>query len=297
MKELTVAAFCCLVATASVAAQHWALSASPPAAPPTIDLEDRRALAAGHDAALLGEITLNQTNAPDAASGEDVVGDPVPDNPGSRPKISLTVSGPLRQGDAVYLDLNANGAIDPGEGLWISPASGEASASFFLESPVPGSMAIHYVPNGNDIMERGEFVILATVAYGESSHADPDSLLWRTPLKYDGTSFPVILAPTANLDNQFRVTCDSGGPSCVVFVECRDRGQDADDYFAELHAIEDRKTVRMSQDDLAGIFGVRDWTEHLSCHVLSDDPVEIQVLTRRATPTIFNTPQSPPWRP
>ena len=197
----------------------------------------------------------------------------------------------------MYLDLNANGATDPGEGLWISLASGEASASFFLESPVPGSMAIHYAPNGNDILERGEFVISATVDYGEASHADPDALSWRTPLQYDGTSFPVILPRADNSDSQFRATCDSGGPSCVVFLECRDRGQNADTYFAELHAIEDKTTVRMSQDDLAGILGVRDWTEHLSCHVLSNDPVEIQVLTRRATPTIFNTPQSPPCSP
>ncbi len=108
----------------------------------------------------------------------------------------------------------------------------------------------------------------------------------------------VLSPPTDDLDNQLRVTCDSGGPSCVVFLECRDQGRNADDYFAELHAIRDKQTVRMSQDDLADILGIRDWTEHLSCRVLSSDPVDIQVLTRaKRIRTIFDTPQSPPWWP
>lgn len=298
MTTSLIAGFCCMVA------QHWVLSVTPPASPPTIDLEDRRVLAAGNPTALLGEITITETTAPNPAREEDSVIDLVSVHRG-RSEVNVSVSGPLRAGDAVFLDLDANGAQDPGEELKINPSSGEASASFFSDALMPSSWAIRYLPNGKDLMKRGEFVISATVDYGESSHADPDALSWRTPLQYDGaSSFAVISPPTYrrlgpdDWDNQFRVTCDSGGPSCVVFLECRDRGRNADHYLAELHAIGDKQTVRMSQDDLADIFGGRDWTEYLSCHVLSSDPVEVQVLTRaKRIQTIFDTPQSPPWWP
>lgn len=276
-------------------AQHWVLSVTPPASPPAIDLEDRRVLAAGNPTAPLGEITITEITDPNPAREEDSVIDLASVHRGLS-EVNVSVSGPLRAGDAVFLDLDANGALDPGEELRIDPSSGEASASFFPDALMSDSRAIRYLPNGKDLMKRGEFVISATVDYGESSHADPDGLSWKTPLQYYGaSSFAVISPRTDDLDNQFRVTCDSGGPSCVVFLECRDRGQNADDYFAELHPIGDKQTVRMSQDDLAGTLGVRDWSEGRSCYLLSNDPVSVQVLTRSKLNPIFHTPQTHPW--
>lgn len=278
-------------------AQHWVLSVTPPASPPAIDLEDRRVLAAGNPTALLGEITITETTAPNPAREKDSVINLISVHRG-RAEVNLSVSGPLREGDAVFLDLDANGAQDPGEELKIDPSSGEASASFFPDALMPGGRAIRYLPNGNDIMKRGEFVISATVDYGESWHADPDALSWRTPLQYDAVSaFAVIprrTEDTEGVGTHIRVTCDSGGPSCAVFLECRDRGQDADDYLAELDEIEDKGTAHMSQDNLAGILGIRDWSEGLSCYLLSNDPVSVQVLTQSKLNPIFHTPQTHP---
>ena len=212
--------------------------------------------------------------------------DHVLDNRGHA-EMNLSVSGPLRWGDAVFLDLDANGTLDPGEALWIDPSSGEALASFSLDALASGSKAIHYVPNGDDMMERGEFVISATVDYDESSHADPDALSWRTPLQHDGVSAFALIPPlTEESIGHFRVTCASGGPPCAVFLDCRGRGQDAD-YLAELDAIEDKETLRMSEDDLADILGVRDRTDRPSCRVLSNHPVEVQVLVRSGFPPIY----------
>ncbi|MYE81364.1 MAG: hypothetical protein F4X36_05865, partial [Gammaproteobacteria bacterium] len=187
-----VAAVCCVAAAVSVSAQDWVLSVTRPASPPAIDLEDRRVLAAGNRAALLGEITITEAGAPRSAREEDGVIDVILDDPDQHPELNLSISGPVRQGDAMYLDLNANGATDPGEGLWISPSSREASASFSLDALAPGSMAIHYVPNGNDLMKHGEFSVSATVDYGESPRADQDALRWTTPLQYDGTAFRIV---------------------------------------------------------------------------------------------------------
>ena len=74
-----------------------------------------------------------------------------------------------------------------------------------------------------------------------------------------------------------RIRCASGGPPCVVFVECGDREQDADYFCAELEAIEDKETVHLSRNDLAKANGpdVDDGAEELSCHVLSNDPVKV----------------------
>lgn len=93
----------------------------------------------------------------------------------------------------------------------------------------------------------------------------------------------------------FRVKCASGGPSCAVFLDCRDQDRDADCVFAELDAIKDKGTVRLSEDDLADILGVPDWSERLSCELLSNDPVVVQVLVR--SNSMFNAPQSPPRWP
>lgn len=93
-------------------------------------------------------------------------------------------------------------------------------------------------------------------------------------------------------EEYFRVKCTSGGPSCAVFLECRDQDQAADCFFAQLDAIEDKGTVRLSQDDLADILGVPDWPERLSCKLLSNDPVEVQVLVRFNP--ILHSPQTTP---
>ena len=277
-----IAAFCCVAATASVSAQHWVLSVTRPASPPAIDLDDRRVLAAGNHAALLGEITITEAPAPDTTREEDGVINLVLDDPGRRPEINLSILGPIRQGDAMYLDLNANGATDPGEGLWINPSSGEASASFSLDTAAPGSMAIHYVPNGNDPMERGEFAVSATVGYGESPHVDPDALSWTTRLQYHGVRFNVgpRIDPADPGTPHIRVRCSSGGPSCIVFLECRSHDRDEDDFFAELDAIEDKGMLLLSLDDLATMLGGSDWIKTRSCQLLSNDPVEVQVLVR-----------------
>ena len=182
----------------------------------------------------------------------------------------------------MYLDLNANGATDPGEGLWISPSSREASASFSLDALAPGSMAIHYVPNGNDLMKHGEFSVSATVDYGESPRADQDALRWTTPLQYDGTAFRIVFpGNTIYPDDPFvRVKCTSGGPSCIVFLECRHQDRYAEDFFAKLDMIEDDVTLLLSPNDLARLLGASDWTESRSCRLLTSDPVKVQVLVR-----------------
>lgn len=279
MTSRLIAAFCCVIATVSVSAQHPVLSVTPPASPPAIDLENRRNLAAGNRTAQLGSITITETTAPNPAREEDGATDFVPDNRGHS-EMNLSVFGPLRQGDAVFLDLDANGAPDPGEELRINPSSGSASAGFSLDVLAPGGRAIHYMPNGNDMMERGEFVISATVDYDESLQADPDDLSWRTPLQYHGVSaIAVFPRPTGVLgeDPHIRVRCASGGPSCVLFFECRDQGPDADYFFDKIGTIEDEWTIRLSPYDFSNILSVRDWTERPSCHLLSDKPLEVLV--------------------
>ena len=117
----------------------------------------------------------------------------------------------------------------------------------------------------------------------------------------DGASFsPRLIAaiprPTgivATDETYFRIRCASGGPSCAVLLECRDQDRDADCLLAELDPIEDQETVRLSQDDLANILGVDDWPERLSCKLLSDEPVEVQVLVRFNP--ILHYPQTTPW--
>lgn len=281
---MKIAALCCVVTALSVSAQHWVLSVTRPASPPAIDLEDRRVLAAGSRVALLGEITIAETTAPDSAREEDGVIDLVLDDEGRRPAINLSISGPIRQGDAMYLDLNANAATDPGEGLWINPSSGEASASFVLDALPPRSMAIHYVPNGNDEMKRAQFVISAsaTVDYGGSPQGDSQALSWRTRLQYDGTAFKIRFPdrPVSRDRPYVRVKCSSGGPSCIVFLHCRGQHHDEDDFFAELDAIEDKGMLMLSPNDMDHLLGARDWTEELPCDLLSKDPVKVQFLVR-----------------
>ena len=101
---------------------------------------------------------------------------------------------------------------------------------------------------------------------------------------------------TADADGTFvRVKCTSGGPSCAVFLECRDQERDTYCFFAELDAIEDQGAIRLSRSDLADALGVPDWPERLSCNLLSSDSVTVQVLVRSISIPIHQAPQAPPW--
>ena len=91
-----------------------------------------------------------------------------------------------------------------------------------------------------------------------------------------------------------RVQCASGGPACAVFLECRDQERDTDCFFAELDPIEDQGAMRLSRNDLADTLGVPDWPERLSCKLLSNDAVTVQVLVRSISIPIHQAPQAPP---
>ena len=250
-----------------------------------ISLEDRTMLAAGADVELA---TVNITAGTQVeADGETVFAD----GDGSEADIDITITGALRDTDAVYVDLNADQVIDDGEAIDITEGVGWGS---FRLADVPSGTMIRYVPDGETPMKRGEFSTSFAVNYDAESAIDPAPVSASANTYYAGVdtearAYAIPNAGTTNDIANVRFTCESAGSAaCTVFLDCN--GQDGEAYFGELGStIAAGATTVLQAEAIGEVLDIDAWAGRLSCDVLSGNDVSVQVLVRSGGSLINNT--------
>jgi hypothetical protein len=193
----------------------------------------------------------------------------------------------FQDGDMVYIDDGG----DVGEEFVIS--DGVASRSVGLNS---GSVKVMYLPSGeSSLTHKTEFVTSAETEFTGAANLNRSARAATSTLRLQGITDDGVkayaIAPVGHTDEaNVRVTCESGAmPGCRVFFECRD--QDGVSTFGEAGAaVEPNATGRWNQAAIQEALGLDEsWAGRLSCNVLSDKGVSVQVLTRSVGVLVNNT--------
>ena len=242
-----------------------------------IDIADRTKLAKKAKAIPLGTLSYTASAAKQADGAKDFAS-----NLGATANITVSVSGPVREDDTLFFDQNVNGEMESRERLTV--ANGVASRVFRLSYAQSGA-GVHYTPDGKTTMARSTFTTNFAVEYDATGLVDPEAVSAMAELVYDGVNMEArayAINPPGTEDEltSVRIRCEAGGSAaCTVFLEC-----DADDgksHFGELNATIDADAMTvLDSAAVAGVLGADTWSGLLSCDVLSDKDVSVQVLTR-----------------
>ena len=208
---------------------------------------------------------------------------------GAEADVAVTASALGNDGTA-YIDLNANNAMDDGEALPI--VEGVASESVRLSAA--GAATVYYTPDGETPMRSSTFTTSFAVDYDAESAVDPaDAVSGSASLEYQGVELQAraYAIPNAGMNDigNVRIRCGAGGDTtCAVFLDCD--GQDGTGYFGELSStVAAGATMVLQAEGIGEALGVDAWNGRLSCDVMSNRNVSVQVLVRSDGSLINNT--------
>ena len=217
-----------------------------------------------------------------------------------RGSLNVTVEGDFRQGDEVWLDLDQDGEGSANEALTLDGSF--MRGSFGLDTVVGNpdaavgangefdgehglrTSALKYSPNGSDPLRSGTLRSTFSVEMANEGAPRKPQQIGEFTMTYAGIEAERTVHGIAPLDSSemsnLRIKCESSVP-CTVYLECDDA--DGDTWFAQLEEpVANRETLRLSSAALAQTLGMEDvgWSGRLSCAVLSERDVAVQVLAR-----------------
>ena len=209
---------------------------------------------------------------------------------GANANITVTVSGQVRDADSIFFDLNANNTMDAKEELSIT--SGIGTKTVRLSNTNSGAK-VYYSPGGTVAMKQGKINTSFAVEYDSPTATSPGDEKASAMLDYAGVTNQAraYAIPNAGMDDigNVRIKCDaSSSAKCTVFLQCN--GQDGMDYFGELSStIAGGATTVLQAEGIGEAINADTWAGRLSCDVLSDADVSVQVLVRSDGSLINNT--------
>ena len=258
--------------------------------PGAIDLDDRGKLAAAATNVKIGSLSyMVDVDAFEADGKTSFAGE---GGEGTQANITVTVSGMVRDSDTVYFDQDDDKKMGPKEELTIT--DGVASKIFRLSNigNIDGT-SVYFVPDGTTAMTAGTITAMFAVEYDATSVVDPMPVSGMVLLEYDGIAKKArayaIPNPGTNDIANVRIKCGAEGDAmCTVFLACSE--QDGTPHFEELGTtIAAGATVVLQAEDIGEVLDTDTWDGRLSCDVLSDEAVSVQVLVRSDGSLINNT--------
>jgi hypothetical protein len=256
-----------------------------------IDRADRTSLAKGAErihVATLGIAITDDPSVPVQDDGETAF--TLSDS--GRGDVSVAVIGNVRDTDTAFFDRDADGKMDDGEALDVG--GGAASESFRLDGTKSGAR-VYVVPDGDTMIERGEFLTIFSVEYDEPTNQNPGSAYAVAVLQYDGIAFRSSAYAIPGPDNEatdvanVRLKCEASTFStCTVYLDCD--AQDGTSYFGQVPTkLSGGVTEHLTSAEIADLLGVDTWEGRLSCDVLATSATSSQVLVRTGGALINNT--------
>ena len=217
-----------------------------------------------------------------------------------RGSLNVSVEGDFRPGDDVWLDLDQDGEASANEALTLdgsfmrgsftldtvvgNPNAAQGANGDFDREHGLRTSALRYSPNGSDPLRSGTLRSTFSVEMARDGAPGKPQQIGEFTMTYAGIAAERTVQGIAPLDSSevsnLRIKCESSVP-CTVYLECDDG--DGETWFAQLaDPVANRATLRLSSADLAQALGMDDvgWSGRLSCAVLSQRDVAVQVLAR-----------------
>ena len=237
-----------------------------------------------------GSIVLGSFDSTPNAAALDADSMSFVETSGSEANINITVEGGnVSAGDTIHFETDDE--MGAGEKEMLSINGSVATGSFRLDHDSLPSM-VHYAPGEDNEMGRGSFTTTFRVVYDSADTKDPGEEMAMASLEYSGVDMKARAYAIPNMDNMdtgnVRIKCEEGGMlTCTTFLEC-DTQAGGDPLFGEVGEIDAGATMHLQSDDIMDLLG-EDWTGRLSCDVLADRNVSVQVLVRSDNSLINNT--------
>jgi hypothetical protein len=238
-----------------------------------------------------GSISLGSFDSTPNNAALDADGNVFATTTGSDANINITVEGGnVGEGDTIYF--NTDGKAGAGAKETLSVTGSVASGSFRLNHATLPT-AVHYMPSGDNEMGRGDFTTTFQVVYDSADVKDPVAAMATVNLEYSGVDMKARAYAIPNPENMdtgnVRIKCEVGGMlTCTTFIEC-DQQEGGDPLFGEVGEIAAGATMHLQAGDIAALVGEDSWSGRLSCDVLSDRDVSVQVLVRSDQSLVNNT--------
>ena len=222
--------------------------------------------------------------------------------------VHITARGPFGTGDILFLStdrtLSTTGPEATRDPVFTITGS-TATSSVPLTSirttaggnASGGIHSVYLIPAAGSNLNRGLYQAEFEVDFAEETMKDTEDESAGVRLEYSnlsvqGYAYAIPNPGAADIGN-LRLRCESSG-DCAVFLDCQDQSGTTIGGFPELTVMPKATIVLNTKSttpgtSLARALGVETWPGRLSCEILSNANIGVQVLTRSNGTLVNNT--------
>lgn len=213
--------------------------------------------------------------------------------------MNITVTGPFGTGDILFLSRDTTYSTSGANRDVVLTVTGRtATSTATLTSVADGNVrTLYLVPAADRTLSRGLYRTTFEADFSEDSMRDTTAQSEVVRLEYSnltvqGYAYAMPNPGVSDVSN-LRLRCESSG-NCAVFLDCYDQNGRSIGGFPEMTVMARATTVLNTKStvdgtSLARLLGVETWAGRLSCEILSNANVGVQVLTRSGGTLVNNT--------
>ena len=209
--------------------------------------------------------------------------------------LIVTAEGSFREGDILFF--SSDTAYTASEALSVSGSTATASIplAFASGGAFLGTYTLYYVPAAGVISQR-----TIPVSYRmdwtleNSKYADSIIPVGPTAISFDGivnVAYAYAIPNPTHADvGNLRIRCQ-GEAECDVFLDCMDTegNRIGNGNLAEVTLPGNTLVKYSTKTNLLTLLGVRSWEGRLSCNIMSNRNISVQILTRSGGTLVNNT--------
>lgn len=213
--------------------------------------------------------------------------------------LNITVTGPIGTGDILFLSRDTTYSTSGANRDVVLTVTGRtATSTVTLTSVADGhERTVYLVPAADRTLSRGLYRTTFEADFSEDSMRDTTARTEVVRLEYSnltvqGYAYAMPNPGVSDVGN-LRLRCESSG-NCAVFLDCYDQNGRSIGGFPEMTVMARATRVLNTKStvdgtSLARLLGVETWDGRLSCEILSNANVGVQVLTRSGGTLVNNT--------
>lgn len=251
--------------------------------------------ASGRSALKIATLDINQVTGANQASGTGSF------TATSGDVVSITARGPFGTGDIIFLSrdtvLSTTGASSTRD-VTLTLSGTTATSTIPLADVGDGNLrTLYLVPAAGRSLSRGLYRATFEANFSQGSMRDTTARAAGVRLEYSnlsvqGYAYAIPNPGAADIGN-LRLRCESSG-NCAVFLDCQDQSGTTIGGFPELTIMPKATMVLNTKStttgtSLARALGVETWPGRLSCEILSNANIGVQILTRSDGTLVNNT--------
>lgn len=221
--------------------------------------------------------------------------------------VNITARGSFGADDVLFFSTN-NALSTTGTGAAMDvvlTVTGTTATSSISLTSIAGTSAdqngnartLYLVPAMGSDLNRGQYSAEFEIDYAADSGLDHSVRSSPVNLEYSNLSvqgYAYALPRPASADvGNLRLRCESGS-TCKAFLDCQDQNGMTIGNFPELSIMSKATLTLNTKSSVAGsslpmVLEADDWAGRLSCEILSDANLGVQVLTRSGGTLVNNT--------